>query len=134
MRDLHPFLMFCGDQAGRAEEAVNLYCSIFPDSRVLDIARYGPDEGQPEGSVRTAAFQLGGYRLTAIDSHAPHAFTFTPAVSLWVECSSADELDRVAAALAEDGMFLMPVGNYGFSTRFGWVADRFGVTWQLNLV
>jgi predicted 3-demethylubiquinone-9 3-methyltransferase (glyoxalase superfamily) len=133
MRDLHPFLMFCGDQAGRAEEAVNRYCSIFAGSRILSVSRYGPDEGQPEGSVRTAAFELGGHRLTAIDSFAPHHFTFTPAVSIWVDCSSAEELDAAATALSEDGMFLMPIDDYGFSTRFGWVADRYGVTWQLNL-
>lgn len=133
MRDLHPFLMFCGDQAGRAEEAVERYCSVFPDSKVLSLTRYGPGEGQPEGSVRTAAFEVGGHRLTAIDSHAPHAFTFTPAISIWVDCSSADELDGIAAALAEGGTFLMPVDDYGFSSRFCWVADRYGVTWQLNL-
>ena len=133
MRDLHPFLMFCGDQAGKAEEAVNHYCSIFPDSQVVSLSRYGPGEGQPEGSVRTAAFELGGHRLTAIDSFAPHAFTFTPAVSIWVDCSSAEERDASVTALSEDGMFLMPIDNYGFSTRFCWVADRYGVTWQLNL-
>lgn len=133
MRDLHPFLMFCGDQAGRAEEAVNSYCAIFPDSRILSLTRYGPGEGEPEGTVRTAAFELGGRLMTAIDSSGPHAFTFTPAISIWVDCSAAEELDGIASQLAEGGSFLMPVGDYGFSSRFGWVADRFGVTWQLNL-
>ena len=133
MRDLSPFLMFCGDQAGRAEEAVNRYCTIFPDSRVLSLDRYGPGEPGREGTVRTAVFELGGRRVMAIDSDGPHAFTFTPAISIWVDCSSEEELDKLSGSLGEGGSFLMPVGDYGFSRRFCWVADRYGVTWQLNL-
>jgi predicted 3-demethylubiquinone-9 3-methyltransferase (glyoxalase superfamily) len=60
-------------------------------------------------------------------------FTFTPAISLWVDCTTREELERAATLLAEDGAMLMPLGNYGFSSYFCWVADRFGVTWQLNL-
>jgi len=133
MRDLIPFLMFCGDVQGKAEEAIEWYCSIFDDAKVLRIDRYGPDEGQPEGAVRTAAFQIGGHTVMAIDSAGPHDFTFTPAMSLWIECSSVEEIDRVAAALAEGGAVLMPLDSYGFSARFCWVADRYGVSWQLNL-
>jgi len=126
--------MFCGDQHGKCEEAINFYCSIFDGARVVAIDRYGPGGGEPEGTVRFARFELCGQRVQAIDSAAPHQFTFTPAISLWIDCASVDEIDRVADALAADGgSFLMPIGNYGFSDRFAWVADRFGVTWQLNL-
>jgi predicted 3-demethylubiquinone-9 3-methyltransferase (glyoxalase superfamily) len=125
--------MFCGDQHGKAEEAVTWYCSIFDGSRVVGIDRYGPEGPDPEGTVRTARFELAGHPMMAIDSAAPHAFTFTPAISLWVECSSADELDRAAGSLSDGGQMLMPIGDYGFSARFCWVADRYGVTWQLNL-
>lgn len=125
--------MFCGDQHGKAEEAIDWYCSIFDDSRVVSIDRYGPDDGQPEGTVRVATFELGGNSMMAIDSAGAHAFTFTPAISLWIECSSSDEVERVSGSLSEGGTFLMPLDNYGFSKQFCWVADRYGVTWQLNL-
>ncbi len=133
MRSLVPFLMFCGDQHGKAEEAIRSYCSLFENSGVVSIDRYGPGDDGPEGTVRTAEFELDGHRIRAIDSAAPHAFTFTPAISLWVECSSETELQRVVAALGEEGQMLMPLADYGFSKLFCWVADRYGVTWQLNL-
>lgn len=61
-----------------------------------------------------------------------HAFSFTPALSPFVECESEAEIDRIYAALLEGGNALMPINNYGFSRKFGWVNDRFGVSWQLN--
>ena len=132
MRSLSPFLMFCGDQYGKAAEAIELYTSLFEGSRIVSIDRYGPDESEPEGTVRVAEFELAGHTVKAIDSAAPHQFTFTPAISLWVDCSSRGELERCAAALGDRGTMLMPIGNYGFSELFCWVADRYGVTWQLN--
>jgi predicted 3-demethylubiquinone-9 3-methyltransferase (glyoxalase superfamily) len=125
--------MFCEEQHGKAEEAVTWYCSLFPDSRIVRLDRYGPDQGQPEGTVRMATFEIGGKPIMAIDSNAPHHFTFTPAISMFVECSSSAEIERLVAALLEGGKALMPLGNYGFSKQFSWVADRYGVTWQLNL-
>jgi predicted 3-demethylubiquinone-9 3-methyltransferase (glyoxalase superfamily) len=134
MRDLQPFLMFCGDQAGKAEEALNWYCSVFPDARVTHSDRYGPGDVAPEGNLRSAALEIAGRQLRIFDSGSvPHAFGFTPAISLWVECSSAEEIDQLAQSLGEGGSFLMPIDSYGFSQRFAWVADRYGVTWQLNL-
>lgn len=133
VRALIPFLMFCGDQHGKAEEAIRWYCSIFDDSRVVSIDRYGPDDNEPDGTVRVATFELGGHAMKAIDSAAPHAFTFTPAISVWIECSSPAEFERVSGSLGEGGAMLMPPDDYGFSQRFCWVADRYGVTWQLNV-
>ena len=125
--------MFCGDQHGKAEEAIEFYCSLFDSSRVVSIDRYGPDdELGPEGTVRVATFELSGNEMMAIDSSAPHAFTFTPAISLWIDCSSQEEIERVSAALSDGGQFLMPLDSYPFSPQFCWVADRYGVTWQLN--
>lgn len=125
--------MFCGEQHGKAEAAIRFYCSVFDDAALVSIDRYGPDEAGPEGTVRVAELEIGGHRLKAIDSAGPHRFTFTPAISLWIDCSSRSELERLAAALADRGTFLMPVDDYGFSELFAWVADQFGVTWQLNL-
>ena len=132
MKSLTPFLMFNPSENGLAEAAMDFYCSVFEDSRIVKIDRYGPGEQGPEGTVRVAEFELGGNRLMAIDSPAAHAFGFTPAISFWIDCASTDEVERLAAALGEGGNALMPVGNYGFSELFAWIADRYGVTWQLN--
>ena len=80
-----------------------------------------------------ARFLLNGCEVRATDDVYPHNFTLTPAISLYVECESEDELDSALNALVDGGMALIPLGNYGFSKRFGWVQDRFGVSWQLNL-
>lgn len=132
MQMLTPFLMFCESQHGKAEDAIRWYCSIFDDSRVVEIERYGPGESEPEGTVRHATFELAGHRVMAIDSAAAHPFTFTPAISLWIECSTPDETRRLSAALGEGGSMLMPLDAYDFSPLFCWIEDRYGVTWQLN--
>jgi len=123
------FLMF----EGNAEEAMNFYISLFADAEVVNITRYGAESAGTEGSVQHATFSLAGEQFMCIDSPAKHGFTFTPAISLFVQCETEAELDRIYAALADQGTELMPLGNYGFSTKFGWVNDRFGVSWQLNL-
>ncbi len=123
------FLMF----EGRAEEAMIFYTSLFEDSEILDITRYGANESGPEGTVRHATFSLAGQRLMCIDSIAAHEFGFTPAMSLYVRCETEHEIDRLHARLSEGGQELMPLGDYGFSSKFGWISDRFGVSWQLNL-
>ncbi len=80
-----------------------------------------------------ASFSIAGQIFRCIDSHVSHGFTFTPSFSIFVECESEAELDRAFAALSEGGGVMMPPGNYGFSSKFAWLADRFGVSWQLNL-
>ncbi len=123
-----PFLMF----TGHAEEAMALYVSVFAGSRIASIERYGPGEPGREGSVRLAEMVLAGQPVKCIDSPAEHAFTFTPSFSLFVECDSAAELELAYRRLSEAGATLMPPDNYGFSQRFAWITDRFGVSWQLN--
>ena len=68
-----------------------------------------------------------------IDSPAKHAFTFTPSFSFFVDLETNEELERIAAILGKDGAVMMPLDNYGFSQRFTWLSDRYGVSWQLNL-
>ena len=119
--------------SGAAEEAMTLYVSLFGDSEIRQIERYGAGEMGKEGSVKLASFSLAGREFLCIDSPIQHAFTFTPAISLFVECASEAELDSAFSRLSEGGSVLMPVGNYGFSARFGWLTDRFGVSWQLNV-
>ena len=127
-REVSTFLMF----EGNAEEAMRLYVSVFPGSEVGQVERYGPGEAGREGSIKRASFTVGGHEMMCIDSPVPHAFDLTPAISFYVECGSAAEVRRLAAALGEGGKDFMPVDNYGFSELFAWVGDRFGITWQLN--
>jgi predicted 3-demethylubiquinone-9 3-methyltransferase (glyoxalase superfamily) len=129
-KQVTPFLMF---QGGVAEEALTFYTSLFDGAQVLELTRWGPGQPGPEGTVLRASFSLGGQTFFCSDSPIEHGFTFTPSFSVWIETESEAELDRLFAALAEGGGVLMPLGAYGFSTRFGWVNDRFGVSWQLNL-
>ncbi len=122
-------LMFHGD----AEAAMSFYVSLFPDGEILDLVRYGPGEAGAEGSVALARFTVGGQTVRCIDSVVVHPFTFTPSVSLFVECESPEEINRLATALADGGTVFMPLAGYGFSRQFAWVADRYGVSWQVNL-
>jgi predicted 3-demethylubiquinone-9 3-methyltransferase (glyoxalase superfamily) len=124
-----PFLMFTGD----AERAMELYTSLFDDARVLALSRWGADGQGAEGTVQQATFSIAGQVFRCFDSPPVHAFGFTPSLSLFVDVASEEELDRLFAGLSEGGEVLMPIGDYGFSRRFGWVNDRFGVSWQLNL-
>jgi predicted 3-demethylubiquinone-9 3-methyltransferase (glyoxalase superfamily) len=124
-----PFLMFQGDAA----DAMQFYVLLFPDGKVLDDMRYGPGEAGVEGSVNRASFAIGGQKFLCIDSTVKHDFTFTPSVSIFIDCESEEELQRLFAALSEGGTVFMPLSVYGFSRGFGWVSDRFGVSWQINL-
>jgi predicted 3-demethylubiquinone-9 3-methyltransferase (glyoxalase superfamily) len=118
------FLMF----EGTAAEAMNFYISLFEDAEILSVTR---DEAA--GTVRHAIFSLAGQRFMCIDSSVSHDFGFTPSMSLYVQCRDEAEIDRLYSALVGGGTALMPLGSYGFSAKFGWVNDRFGVSWQLNL-
>ena len=124
-----PFLMF----EGTAEAAANLYVSLFRDSSIQKIERYGPGENGAEGSVKQCQFMVAGLPLRCFDSPIKHAFTFTPSVSLFVDSESEAELDAAFGKLSANGTVMMPPDNYGFSSKFAWVSDRFGVSWQLNL-
>lgn len=128
-KSVTPFLMF----EGNAEQAVNLYISLFHDSSIHVIERFSAGENGAEGSVKQCHFTLAGLPLRCFDSPMKHGFSFTPSISLFVECESEVELDASFAALSEGGSVLMPPNNYGFSAKFTWVSDRFGVSWQLNL-
>jgi predicted 3-demethylubiquinone-9 3-methyltransferase (glyoxalase superfamily) len=129
-KQVTPFLMF---QGGVAEQAITFYTSLFDGAQILELTRWGPGQPGPEGTVLRASFSLAGQIFFCSDSPVEHGFTFTPSFSVWIETESEAELERLFAALSDGGGVLMPLGNYGFSTRFGWVNDRFGVSWQLNL-
>ena len=133
MKSITTFLMFVGEQAGKAEEAISFYTSLFKNSRINSLERYGVGEDEPEGLVKTARFTINGTELMAMDSALGHKFGFTPSMSLYVECDSLEEIEHVFRTLADGGAELMPLDNYGFSLKFGWLNDQYGVSWQLNL-
>jgi predicted 3-demethylubiquinone-9 3-methyltransferase (glyoxalase superfamily) len=126
-RAVNPFLMF----EGQAEEAMRFYAETFADAEIVSLEHH-PEGGAGAGGVLRGVMRIAGLELVCFDSPAEHGFGFTPAISLFVECESGEEVDRLAAALGAGGGVLMPVDAYPFATRFGWVNDRFGVSWQLR--
>ena len=125
-----PFLMF---QGGVGREAVDFYVSLFEDGEILDLETYPAGGPAPEGTIMRGRFRVAGQEFFVSDSYIDHAFDFTPSLSVWVEAETPAPQEALVAALAEGGATLMPLDNYGFSTRFAWVNDRFGVSWQINL-
>ena len=117
-----PFLMF----QGRCEEALTFYAGSIPGARLVALDK------QPDGTVAMARLSVAGLEIMANDSPPIHAFDFTPSTSTFLTVDKPEEVDGLAGALAEGGRFLMPPDDYGFSKRFAWVQDRFGVSWQIN--
>lgn len=128
-RDLKPLLMF---QRGDAEDAMRFYADVFAGT-IGDIERFGPGEHGTEGKIKQATLTIARRQLRFLDSPPVHAFDFTPSISLCVTCEDVEEIDDTFERLAKGGSVLMPLDNYGPSTRFGWVKDRFGVAWQLDV-
>ena len=126
---LVPFLLF----DGRAEEAMRFYVSLFPGSEVIEIARFGKGADGAEGTVSRAKFTVAGQTIMCADSTVKNAFSFSPATSLFVECTSKERMYILVEKLSDGGQVFMPLDDYGFSKLFAWVADRFGVSWQLSL-
>jgi predicted 3-demethylubiquinone-9 3-methyltransferase (glyoxalase superfamily) len=125
-----PFFMF---QGGVAQAALDLYQATFPDSRIVRLERYDAGGPGPAGTIKVATFTICGREFMCSDSPVPHKFSFTPSSSTFVDFDSVEEMERVFESLSAGGSVLMPLGDYGFSKRFGWLSDRFGVSWQLNV-
>ena len=132
MQKITPFLWF----NTQAEEAMRFYTLNFNNSQLVSIQRYpeGPLE-EPmkgmEGKVITGVFELAGQRFMALDGGP--AFKFTPAVSFFVNCETEDEIDRLWESFSDGGAILMEFQEYPFSEKFGWLNDKYGLSWQLNL-
>ena len=115
MQKITPFLWF----DGKAEEAVNFYVSIFKNSKVGSITRYGDAGPGPKGTVMIATFQLEGQDFIALNG-GPQ-YTFTPAISLFVDCKTQQEVDDLWNKLSEGGK----------TDRCGWLRDKYGLSWQI---
>lgn len=117
-----PSLMYVGANSGRAEEAINFYSSVFEDSKIGDISRYGPGmEPNGERDINYASFTLAGQEFAAMDSALDHQFNFTEGVSLLVNLSSQEEIDYLF-----DKLSVVPEAEI-----CGWLKDKFGVSWQI---
>jgi predicted 3-demethylubiquinone-9 3-methyltransferase (glyoxalase superfamily) len=115
VQKITPFLWF----DGKAEEAMNFYVSIFKNSKVGSISRYGEAGPGPKGTVMSATFQLEGQEFFALNG-GPH-FTFSPAISFFVNCETQEEVDELWQKLSEGGE----------KQRCGWLKDKYGVSWQI---
>jgi len=115
MQKITPFLWF----DGKAEEAINFYISIFKNSKVVSINRWGEGSPFPKGQVMSATFELDGQQFYAID--AGPQFKFTEAISLFVNCETQEEVDHFWEKLSAGGA----------KSRCGWLKDKFGVSWQI---
>ena len=115
MLRITPFLWF----DTQAEEAARFYCSIFPNSKIGQVSRYGPGAPGPEGSVMTVSFELDGLPVTALNGGP--AFRFSEAVSFSISCDDQAEVDRYWAALTDGGE----------EGPCAWCKDRFGFSWQV---
>jgi predicted 3-demethylubiquinone-9 3-methyltransferase (glyoxalase superfamily) len=120
---------------GAAEAAAARYAALIPNSRTGAVTRYGEAgreiHGQPAGAVMTVEVELGGTHMVALNGGP--LFRFTPAISFFVTLPGRAEVDRVWEGLAEGGETLMPLGEYPWAPRYGWLADRWGLTWQIAL-
>jgi predicted 3-demethylubiquinone-9 3-methyltransferase (glyoxalase superfamily) len=120
----------------QAEDAARFYTSLFKDSKIGKMTRYGNAgfeiHGQPEGKVMTVDFELDGQPFIGLN--AGPLFTFTPAISFLVACSAKEDVDALWAKLSERGMALMELAAYPFSERYGWTQDRYGLSWQVMFV
>jgi predicted 3-demethylubiquinone-9 3-methyltransferase (glyoxalase superfamily) len=115
MQKITPFLWFDNN----AEEAINFYVSIFKNSKILKVARYGDAGPGPKGSIMVATFQLEGQEFQALNGGPQHKFT--PAISLFVSCESQAEVDELWRKLLEGGR----------EDQCGWLQDKFGLSWQI---
>jgi predicted 3-demethylubiquinone-9 3-methyltransferase (glyoxalase superfamily) len=115
MQKIIPFLWF----DNQAEEAMNLYVSLFKNSKILSVTRYGEGGPGPQGTVMTATFQLDGQEFYALNG-GPE-FKFTEAISLFVNCETQEEVDELWEKLSEGGE----------KSQCGWLKDKYGLSWQI---
>jgi predicted 3-demethylubiquinone-9 3-methyltransferase (glyoxalase superfamily) len=116
-----PLLMFTQDKAGKTKEAIEMYTSIFPNSKIEMLVPYEKGEGDKEGYIKHSRFTLDGQNFMAMDSSGPHKFIFNEAVSFMVNCDTQKEIDFYWGKLSA-----VPAAE-----QCGWLKDKYGVSWQI---
>ena len=116
---------------GKAEEAIQLYVSLFLDGEIIELTRY--DSGEAKGLVRSARFTIGGKTVLGADHITEPAPTFASGDAFFIDCASKAELDHLFGPRADAGMVLASPGEFEIGRHFGWVIDRYRVSWQLYL-
>ena len=131
MQNITPFLWFNNN----AEEAVNFYTSLYDNSSILNITRYNEQSaaasGQNPGNAMTVAFKLEGQNFTALNG-GPH-FKLNQSTSFFVYCESDEKIEKIYNNLADGGSIIFPLDKYDWSSKYAWVIDRFGLSWQLDV-
>lgn len=127
MKKITPFLWY--DDA--AEEALTLYASLIENSEITDVSRMPDENLESPGKVTIVSARLAGREVQAMNAGPDHRFT--PSSSMFVGCETVGQVDRLWEGLSEGGVALMPLDAYPFSERFGWVQDRYGLSWQISL-
>ena len=129
MQKINPFLWFDNN----AEEAAKFYASVFKDSKIKTTTKYSEESakasGRAKGSVMTVAFDLYGQPFVAINGGP--VFKFNPSVSFFVNCKTEVEVEEIWNKLSDGGKILMALDKYPFSEKYGWLEDKFGVSWQI---
>ena len=134
------FLTFVGDNCGKAQEAINFYTSIFPNSEIKSIINY--QQGEAGGTpklIKHGVFTLNRTEYMVSESNFKHNWSFSPGVSLFIASKSESEIDTLFEKISSNGgQVMVPLdnyktGDYGFGKKFGWCQDKYGINWQFNL-
>lgn len=115
---------------GRAQEALDFYSSIFPSFSLISLNHHAEPHQE---LVMLAEFSIKGQEIMISDSFVSHEWKINPGISFFIDLEEESEVDALSLLLQEEGKTHMPPNNYGFSKRFCWVEDKFGVNWQLNV-
>ncbi len=134
------FITFVGEQCGKANEAMEFYTSLFPNSEIVSSTKFA--EGEAGGTpdlIKHAIFTLNGTRYMISENNYNHAWSISPGVSLFVESDSEEEIENLFKALSTNGQIMIPLdsyetGDYGYGKKFGWCEDKYGVSWQFLLL
>ena len=114
----------------RAQEALDFYSSVFPSFSLISLNHHAEPHHE---LVMLGTFSINGQEIMISDSFVSHEWGISPGVSFFLDLDDKDELDTLLKSLEEQGKIHMPANDYGFSKRFAWVEDKFGVNWQLNV-
>jgi predicted 3-demethylubiquinone-9 3-methyltransferase (glyoxalase superfamily) len=118
---IKPSFLFVGEQYGKAQEAMEFYTNVFPQSKVISVQEYLAGEPQPEGNLKFGEFSLGKERFVAMDGFGDHQFSFNEGLSFVVNCDTQIEIDEYWSKLSEGGL----------ESQCGWLKDKYGISWQI---